>query len=99
MAKTSTLPRDFAERLRPAATSSMTIRELAAAINKRPSTLARELNAFDEGAKLGFADAARIVIATGNPELLHLFAAVCGYTVTPVCSSDVSPDSLRTPSA
>lgn len=91
--------RTFAERIRDAACASMTIADLAARIGKRPSTLARELNGFDHGAKLGLADAASIVRATGNPELLHIFAAACGYEISCVPCSASPAESPRTPAA
>lgn len=63
--------------------SDMSAREIAEKIGKPYPTLLRELNPYDQRAKLGMDTFFDIVRATGNVEPLRRIAEELGYRLTP----------------
>lgn len=70
--------------------SGKTRRALAADIGKPSGTLNRELNPYDDGAKLGVMDLIPLMVACGGVHPLELLAARFGYRL--VSTADVVPD-------
>lgn len=58
-----------------------TATRIAKEIGKPYSTLLREINPFDKGAKLGVDTLLAIIVATGNTEPLELMAKELGYSL------------------
>ncbi len=61
----------------------MSARDLAAAVQKPYSTLLREVNPYDTGAKLGADTLLLIMQQTGNVEPLEYMAMTLGYKLVP----------------
>ena len=59
-------------------------REIATAIGKPYSTLLREVNIYDTGAKLGVETMFKIIQHTGNAKPLEFMAEQLGYEVLPM---------------
>lgn len=57
-------------------------KDLAKAIGKPYSTLLREVNPYDAGAKLGAETLLQIMIQTGDTKPLEYMAGKLGYTLT-----------------
>ncbi|MEG6507074.1 helix-turn-helix domain-containing protein [Nitratidesulfovibrio sp. 1201_IL3209] len=68
----------------------ISIKSLAPLVGKEYSTLKRELNEFDPGAKLGV-ETLIPLIRTVGPAPLEFIAAACGYTVRPVSGAPDAP--------
>lgn len=58
--------------------------ELAALINKRPSSLCHEVNPNADNHKLGFLDAVRLIRITDSSVLLQNLCQVLGFTLIPI---------------
>ena len=57
---------------------------IASAIGKPYSTLLRECNPYDKGAKLSAETFMAILKATGNPQPLEVMARELGYKLIPI---------------
>lgn len=57
---------------------------IAVKVGKAHSTLQRELNPFDKGAKLGVETLIPLMLACGSAKPLEFIAAAMGYAVVPV---------------
>jgi len=68
--------------------SSWPPRELAKGVGKRYSTLMRELNPHDTGAKLGMETMLELMRLTGNAGPLGYMAQKLGYALCPLASAD-----------
>ena len=62
----------------------MSAKSIATAVNKPYSTLLRETNPYDPGAKLGVETFMDIIKATGDTRPLELMVQELGYRLTPV---------------
>lgn len=67
-------------------------RELAAVIGKPYSTLLREVNLYDSGAKLGVETMFQIIQKTGNTKPLEYMADKLGYKLEPLGSGSGKED-------
>lgn len=70
--------------------SELTNRQLAEMLGKPESTLSRELNPFDTGAKLGAMDLLPIMLHTNSAHALEYLASRMGYRLEKV--ETVEPD-------
>lgn len=70
--------------------SPLGAKNIAQAVGKPYSTLLREVNPYDAGAKLGAETLMTIMKITGNVSPLKLMASEMGYSLTP--SSDGKDD-------
>lgn len=61
--------------------SDLGAKNIAAAVGKPYSTLLREVNPYDEGAKLGAETLLHIMKVTGNTEPLECLAKELGYVL------------------
>lgn len=61
--------------------SELGAKNIAAAVGKPYSTLLREVNPYDEGAKLGAETLLSIMKVTGNTEPLECLAKEMGYVL------------------
>lgn len=68
-------------------------REIAAAVGKPYSTLLREVNLYDSGAKLGVETMFKIIQHTGNMKPLEYMAEQLGFRLIPM---DGDVDNVRT---
>lgn len=68
--------------------SHIPAKALAKEIGKSYSTLLREVNPYDTGAKLGVDTLMDIMRETGNIEPLHYMAQQFGFSLTPVHSGE-----------
>lgn len=59
-------------------------KQVAKALGKPYSTLLRELNPWDRGAKIGVDDLSVILRSSGDVSALRVIAEELGYTLTPV---------------
>lgn len=56
---------------------------VASKLGKGYTTLLREVNPFDKGAKLGVITFAQLIQTTGDPAPLRLLADACGFDLVP----------------
>ena len=68
--------------------SPLGARQIAQAVGKPYSTLLREVNPYDAGAKLGAETLLKIMKITGNVAPLKLMADEMGFRLEPVASLD-----------
>ena len=68
--------------------SGLSASEIAKAIRKPYSTLMRECNPYDKGAKLGVVTLCDIMDLTKNVEPLRYMAGRMGYELTPKNTAD-----------
>lgn len=59
-------------------------KQVAKALNKPYSTLLRELNPWDRGAKIGVDDLSMILRSSGDVSALKAIAEDLGYKLTPI---------------
>jgi len=59
-------------------------KQVAKALNKPYSTLLRELNPWDRGAKIGVDDLSLILKSSGDVSALKAIAEDLGYKLTPI---------------
>jgi hypothetical protein len=64
--------------------SSLGAKSIAQAVGKPYSTLLREVNPYDSGAKLGAETMMSIMKITGNIAPLKIMANEMGYTILPI---------------
>jgi hypothetical protein len=64
--------------------SDIPTREIAARVGKRYSTLMREINPYDEGAKMSAETLVEIMRVTGDISALELMAKRLGYRLEPI---------------
>ncbi len=75
--------------------SPLGAKSIAEAVGKPYSTLLREVNPYDAGAKLGAETLLSIMKITGNATPLKLMAIEMGYALTPSQSSHEEEQSER----
>ena len=68
--------------------SPLGARQIAQAVGKPYSTLLREVNPYDAGAKLGAETLLKIMKITGNAAPLKLMADEMGFRLEPIASLD-----------
>ena len=78
--------------------SPVPAKALAKEIGKPYSTLLREVNPYDTGAKLGVETLLQLMKTTGNPEPLEYMASQMGYRLERIMSAD-SASRMRAKSA
>ena len=66
-------------------------KDLAKAIGKPYSTLLREVNPYDAGAKLGAETLLQIMMQTGDVKPLEFMADKLGYQLVPIADKDGVP--------